>query len=76
MGETSQKIAVVPTSLRLFPFCKRSLPPLVSEPLVMMDVIYYNKANNTFLNTLTTNDVEAEVEFTLKVMKRVRVTFY
>ena len=27
----------------------------------------YNKANNTLLNSLRNNDVEAEVEFTLKL---------
>ena len=34
------------------------------------------KANNTFLNSLTNNEVEAQVEFMLKVMERARVTFY
>ena len=50
----------------------------------MMDVIYslkilscfpglsYNKANNTFLNSLRKNDIEAQAEFTLKVMERDR----
>ena len=36
----------------------------------------YNKANNTFLNSLRKNEVEARVEFTLKVMERARVTCY
>ena len=48
----------------------------------MMDVIYslkilswfpglsYNKANNTFLNSLRKNGIEAQVEFTLKTMER------
>ena len=46
-----------------------------------LDVLYipglnYNKANNTFLISLRKNDVEAQVEFTIKVMERVRVTSY
>ena len=46
-----------------------------------LDVLYipglnYNKANNTFLISLTKNDVEAQVELTLKVMERARVTCY
>ena len=50
--------------------------PLVTKPLVMIDVIYsrYNKENNTFFNSLRKNDVEAQVEITLKVMERARVT--
>ena len=51
----------------LFPFRKRSLPFLTvdaNKPLVMIDVIY--KENNTFLNSLKKNDVEAHVEFTVK----------
>ena len=36
----------------------------------------YNKANNTFLNSPRKNDVESQVEFTLKVMERARVTCY
>ena len=32
----------------------------------------YNKANNTFLNSLRKNEVEARVEFTLKIMERTR----
>ena len=41
--------------------------PLVTKPLVMIDVIYsrYNKENNTFFNSLRKNDVEAQVEITL-----------
>ena len=31
----------------------------------------YNKANNTFLNSLRKNEVEVQVEFTLKIMERV-----
>ena len=36
----------------------------------------YNKANNTFLNSLRKNEVEAQVKFTLKIMERARVTCY
>ena len=32
----------------------------------------YNKANNTFLNSLRKNEVEARVEFTLKIMERAK----
>ena len=44
----------------------------------MIDVIYsrYNKENKMFFNSLRKNDVEAEVEITLKVMERARVTCY
>ena len=38
--------------------------------------LIYHKANNTFLNSLRKNDVEAQVDFTLKVLKRARVTCY
>ena len=36
----------------------------------------YNKENNTFLDSLRKNDVDAQYEFTLKVMERARVTCY
>ena len=36
----------------------------------------YNKAINTFLNSLRKNDVEAKVEFTSKIMESARVTSY
>ena len=36
----------------------------------------YNKESDTFLNSLKKNDVEAQVEFTSKVMERARVTCY
>ena len=47
----------------------------------MIDVLFfpelsYNKANNTVLNSLRNNDVEAGVEFTLKVIESARVTCY
>ena len=43
------------------------MPPLVTKPSV--------NANNTFLNSLRNNDLEAQVVFTFKkVMERARVT--
>ena len=36
----------------------------------------YNKENNTFLDSLRKNDVDAQSECTLKVMERARVTCY
>ena len=30
----------------------------------------YNKANNTFLNSFRKNEVDAQVEFTIKIMER------
>ena len=36
----------------------------------------YNEANNTFLNSLRKNKVDAQVDFSLKVTKRTRVTCY
>ena len=41
----------------------------------MLDVIY-NKVNDTFFNSRRKNDVEGQVEFTLKVLERAKVTFY
>ena len=38
--------------------------------------LIYHKANNTLFNSLRKNDVEAQVEFTLRVLKRARVTCY
>ena len=68
---------------RLFPFVNglchfyRSMPPLLTKPLVATDGIRYNKANNTFLNSARKNDVETgHVEFSLKVMERAGVTCY
>ena len=49
--------------------------PLVTKPLVMMIRLSHNKANNTFLNSLRNNNLEAQVVFTFKkVMERARVT--
>ena len=36
----------------------------------------YNKENNTFLNSLRKNEVEAQVEFTLRTMERARIACY
>ena len=67
----------------LFLSRKRSLPFLaVDDQALSHDSCYvfpgliYHKANNTFLNRLRQNDVEAQVDFTLKVLKRARVTCY
>ena len=66
----------------LFPFHKRSLPFLTVDSTIGHDGcnvflgLSYNKANNTFLNSFRTNEVEAQVEFTLKIMERDRVTCY
>ena len=71
----------------LFPFRKRSLPfvkvnATISNQAFSHDGcnihpgLSYKKANNTFVNSLEKNDLEAQVVFTLKVMKRTRVTSY
>ena len=53
------------------------MAPLVTKNFVMIDVILsYNKANNTFFNSLRKNDVDAQVKITVKVMGRGRVTCY
>ena len=36
----------------------------------------YNKANNTFLNSIRKNEVEAQIEFTLKVYGKEGVSCY
>ena len=36
----------------------------------MFPRLSYNKANDTFLNSLRKNEVEAQIEFTLTVMER------
>ena len=60
---------------------KRSMSPLVTMPLLMIDVfifpgLSYNKRNNTFLNSLRKDDLEAQIELTLKVIERIRVIYY
>ena len=48
---------------------------MVTKPLVMKIGLSHNKANNTFLNSLRNNNLEAQVVFTFKkVMERARVT--
>ena len=49
---------------------------LSHDRCIIFPGLSYNKANDTFLNSLRNNDVEAEVEFTLKVIERARVTCY
>ena len=72
---------------RLFPFRKRSLPFLMIKATIGNQAfshdgcnihfrLSYKKANNTFVNSLEKNDLEAQVEITLKVMERSRVTTY
>ena len=68
---------------RLFPFRKRSLPFLtvivtignhafIPDRCNIFSRLSYNKANNTFLNK---SDVEAQVEFTFKLVERVTKIF-
>ena len=53
------------------------MAPLVTKNFVMIDVILsYNKANDTFFNSLRKNDVDAQVKITVKVTERRRVTCY
>ena len=70
---------------RLFPFRKRSLPFLMVDATIYNQVfshdkcnvfpgLSYSKTKNTFLNSFRKTDVEAEVDCTLKVMERARVT--
>ena len=69
----------------LFPFRKRSLPFFTVDVTFgnqafshdgcnVFPGLSYNKANDTFLNRLRKNEVEAQVEFTLKILERARVT--
>ena len=70
---------------RPIPFRKRSLPFLTVDATISNQAfshdrcntfpgLSFNKQNNTFLNSLQKNDVEAEVEFTFKVVERARFT--
>ena len=74
-------------SRSLFPFRKRSLPSLTGDATIdnkafnldrcnIFPGLSYNKANKTFLNSLRRNEVESQVEFTIKIMERARVTCY
>ena len=78
-----RKRAAKPISLSL----KRSLPfltvdaaidnqPLSHDRCNIFPGLSYNKANNTFLNSLRRKDVKAKVEFTLEMMESARVTSY
>ena len=63
------------------PFARSTVPEEKWGTTRSLDVLYipglnYNKANKTFLNSLRKNDVEAQVEFTLKVMEKAKVTCY
>ena len=72
---------------RLLPFRKRSLSFLTVDATIgnqafsrdgrnIFARLSYNKANNTFLNSLRKKEVEAQVEFPLKITERARVTGY
>jgi len=74
---------VLRVTRRLFLFRKRSLPFLTVDATNSNQAFShdrcntfpgfsYNKANNTFLNSLRKNSVEAQVEFVSKVMERAR----
>ena len=65
---------------RLFPFRKRSLPFLTVDATIRKQAfshygcnifpgLSYNMGNNTFLNGLRKNEVDAQVEFTLNYGK-------
>jgi len=69
----------------LFPFRKRSLPFLTVDTTIenhafshdrcnLFPGFSYNKATNTFLNSLKKNDIDVPVEFTLNAVERARVT--
>ena len=71
----------------LFSFHKRSLLFLTVDATIgnqafthdgcnIFPGLSYNKANNTFLNSFRTNEVEAQAEFTIKMMERARVACY
>ena len=72
----------------LFPFRKRSLPFLTVDATIdnqgfrhdgcnIFFGLSCNKANYTFLNSFRKNEVETQVEFTLKIMEKAsRVTCY
>ena len=65
----------------LFFFSKRSLPFLTVDATLgnqafshdgcdMFPGLSHNKTNNMFLNSLRKNEVEAQLEFTWKIMER------
>ena len=72
---------------RPIPFRKRSLPFLTVDATISNQAfshdrcntfpgLSYNLENTTFFISLNKSDVEAQVEFTLKVMERARFTCY
>ena len=70
----------------LFPFRKGSLRFLPVDATIGNQAFSHDRCNifpglcdneeNTFLNRLRKNDVDAQVEFTLKVIERARVRCY
>ena len=60
------------TSLTIIRHHSLSLDIIIHEGL--SPGLNYNKANDTFSNSLRENYIEGQVEFTLKVMERARVT--
>ena len=86
-GSLSFSSPVIECRGGLLPFRKRSLPFLSAiatignqafsyDGCTIFPGLSYNKANKTFLNSARKNDVEAQVEFSLKVKERARVTCY
>ena len=86
-GSLSFYSLVIEFRRSLFPFRKRSLPFLTVNATIgnqafshdrcnIFPGLSYNKANDTFLNSVRKNDVEAHVEFSLKVKERASVTCY
>ena len=86
-GSLSFSSLVIECRGGLFPFLKRSLPFLTVNATTgnqafshyrcnIFPGVSYNKTNKTFLNSVRKNDVEAQVEFSLKVRERARVTCY
>ena len=86
-GSLSFSSLVIECRGGLFPFRTRSLPFLTVNATIgnqafshdgcnIFPGLSYNKANDTFLNGVRKNDVEAQVEFSLKVKEKTRVTSY
>ena len=86
-GSLSFSSLVIECRGGLFPFRKRSLLFLTVNATTgnqafshdrcnIFPGLSYSQANDTFLNSVRKNDVEAQVEFLLKVKERVRVTCY
>ena len=85
-GSLSFSSLVIECRGGLIPFRTRSSPFLTVNATIGNQAfshdgcnifpLRYNKANDTFLNSVRKNDVEAQVEFSLKVKERARVTCY